>query len=217
VTRKDLMYWGTLAIIVFFFLEFFWPLLYSQEEAAATPTPEALKQFTGRAMANARVLYFAGEGFVSCNSSKNRSGFIDELRSSPEVQNVFAVSESGFMLKVNASNETRASEAFARLASLVSFGCGEGSSVLRNAGLELESRNFSFSSLESLNDSRTLYPKDVLDAFRASGIRDVQGFVDAEVPLNESVTISITVQMLGDRLVDKPQIEQLRFTKPFAQ
>lgn len=216
VTRKQLLYWGTLAILVFFFLEFFWPLMYSHDESAsATATPEAQKAFAGRAITQAKILYFSSEGFVSCNSSA--PSFLESLRSTQGVYNVFAVSDAGFVLKVNASNETLANDAFSALFTLVDAQCGEDPAVLRSAGLEIEARNLSFSSLESLNDSRVLYPKDVLDAFRAAGARDAQGFVDAALSPNSTVTVSVTVQMLGTRLVDKPQIEQLRFTKPFAQ
>ncbi|MEM0475792.1 MAG: hypothetical protein QW343_03285 [Candidatus Norongarragalinales archaeon] len=216
ISRKQALYWGTVALIVFFFIEFFWPLMYSHDENAATPTPEAAKAFTGRAIVQAKILYLSSEGFVSCNSS-NSSAFLEALRSTRGVQSVFAVSETGFVLKANASNETLAVQAFNDLLALTDSTCSEGSAVLRNAGLLLEASNFSFQSLESFNDSRTLYLTDLLDAFRAVGAKDVQGFVDATHSANETIQVAVTIQMLGSRFTDKPQVEELRFTKPFAR
>ncbi|MFH0973256.1 MAG: roadblock/LC7 domain-containing protein [Candidatus Micrarchaeota archaeon] len=215
VSRKDLLYWGTIAIITFFFLEFFWPMMYSQEQAAPIPSPETPKEFNGRAIVPAKIVYFSSEGFVSCNNSKQ--GFIDSLRATQGVQNVFAVSENGFVLKVNSSDENATAASFAALSSLASADCGEGSIVLRNAGLELDAGNMTFQSLESFNDSRTLYLKDVADAFRSLGASGVQGFVESALSVNETIQAAVTVKMLGTRIVDKPQVEQLRFTKPFAQ
>jgi hypothetical protein len=121
-------------------------------------------------------------------------------------------------VKVNSSAGENASDAaFAGLAELVDGECGVGSTVLRNAGLEIGEDNLTFSSLESLNDSRVLYRRDVVDAFRAAGGRDVQGFVEAALPVNETVQVAVTVKMLGTQIIDKPQVEQLRFTQPFAQ
>jgi hypothetical protein len=213
------MYWGTLAIIAFFFLEFFWPMMYSHESEVATPTPspEAPAAFYGRAIVQAKILYFSGDAFISCNSSLPGVDFAGSLESVSGVSNVFAVSDTGFVLRVNATNETQAGESFAELASLVYSDCGEGSAVLRSAGLEIEASNLSFQSLESFNDSRVLYPKDILDAFRASGSRDVNGFVESALAPNETITVSVTVRMVGTQFADKPQIEQLRFTAPPAQ
>ena len=218
VSRKDLLYWGTVAIIAFFFLEFFWPMMYSQEQAAPVPSPETPKAFNGRAIVPAKIVYFSSEGFVSCNNSKQ--GFIDSLRATRGVQNVFAVSESGFVLKVNSSDENATAASFAALSSLASADCDEDFAVLRNAGLELDAGNagnMTFQSLESFNDSRTLYAKDIADAFRSWGAAGVQGFVESSLSVNETIQASVTVKMTGTNVVDKPQVEQLRFTKPFAQ
>ena len=136
VSRKDLLYWGTIAIIAFFFLEFFWPMMYSQEQAAPTPSPEAPTTFIGSAIVQAKIMYFSDEAYVFCNSSK--ANFIKSLESvSGTYKHNGPWAADDFSLYINATNETQDREVIERLNTIISSECGEGSVVMRNAGLNL--------------------------------------------------------------------------------
>ena len=217
ITNKQIAYWGTIALIAFFVLEFFWPLMYSQNNAAQaqTPSPTTAASFVGMAVANARVLYFASDGLIICNSSDE--SFTQKLRSTPGVTRAFAASDVSYFFQVNASDENASAGVFKNVSSFVASDCGENATVLRRAGLQLESDNFSFQSTASLSDSRTLYKRDILDAFRAAGDADANGLVDLSVGINDSVNVVIVARLLGNQIYDKPQIIESSFVNNVAQ
>lgn len=84
---------------------------------------------------------------------------------------------------------------------------------MRNAFLEIKDK-IELRSLIALNESRTLYPRDVLDAFRATGSQSATGFVESSVKEGDSVQVAVFATLLGDKLVDRPLIEQIRGVTP---
>ncbi|NYZ78454.1 hypothetical protein H0N96_03570, partial [Candidatus Micrarchaeota archaeon] len=101
VSKKDIVYWGTVALIAFFVIEFFWPLMHTEtQQPGASPTPQAA-QFEGSAIANGVVVSFANQGLAFCNATiPLPQDFYSEI---PGIIDSKQLSETITMLTFNAS------------------------------------------------------------------------------------------------------------------
>ncbi len=172
---------------------------------------------------------FAAPSFnASDNASENNSENFSAVNASE--LNVSGANESVEPIESIDSVES-VDSAVSRVAELTASLCGDGSAVLRRAGLQLEDGEIMFQSLSAMNDSRSLSAQDVSSAFR-SRMRsvEVEGFVvaggasgagGAGSAVNATVPVSITVRFDGTALNSydpfPAQIEQVRYSKKLVE
>jgi len=203
VLKKKLIYWGTIALIVFFVIEFFWPLMYSPQREIASPTPQ-VERFEGSAIANGVVVSFSNQGLAYCNATipltQDFFSRIPGVLDSKQLSNFITLltfNESQADLAINSLNEQLALK------------CVE-HRVLRSATLRLTdaSLNFKSSSLSGVSKS--------VEASVFS--RGLNGAIDASARVNESLKLLLvgSLVFVGDKLqeVSTLRVEQVYFPTP---
>lgn len=211
IPREKVLRWFTIAIIVIFFIEFFYVIMFVPSQNAkpsATPTTPAV--FSGQAVALARVTGFSEKLFLSCNTT---SPILEtELRGIGGVANVFSVTGTSKIIVLNSSlSGDNASGTIAAVSEIVGAGCTQ-PVLLREAFLEFSEKltAYDVKSLGS-NSSREIYPQTLEEIYRGLGKQAPAGYVDSGTALNASVQVAVFVKMLGDRFADVPYIEEIHY------
>lgn len=201
VSKKTFIFWGTIALLVIFFIEFFWVVLYAPQKTTATPTPEQPQAFDGSAVANARVVSFFNQGLAFCNSTVPvQQAFFSSVSG---VSNPLQFSET---LTAFTLNESLADSALAQLRVGLEEKCGGDYRLLRSAVLRFTDANLTFRSSTAMSETKIL-PTSVF-------ARGIKGTVDASASVNDSVKLLVVAKFLGDSLEAEPQVEQLLLPTP---
>ncbi len=201
--NKNLVYWGTIALIVFFVIEFFWPLMFVSQQASVSPTPQA-ELFEGSAIANGVVVSFSNQGLAYCNASVPLpQDFYSKI---PGITDSKQLSD---LITLLAFNESQADSAITRLNEELAPKCSD-YRVLRSATLRLTDKTLSFKSSTSLGASKNV------EASVFS--RGLNGAIDASAQVNETLKLLLVGKMvfLGDKLqeVSELRVEQVYFPTP---
>ncbi|MBI5036760.1 hypothetical protein HZC09_05445 [Candidatus Micrarchaeota archaeon] len=184
VSKQAILKYGALALILFFVLGFFVPLMYVQQPPStaseASPEPQTLKGM-GKTTANVTRLEYVG--YAQCPSS-NASYSIKQV---PGVKNAFLAASGA--LAVEFSPETLVGE----LSAKVQVECG--SAMFRTALLDLEPVLLNFT------NKSFLLSKYMLQGFAGqNGLPYLRGFVLSDTTQGSSINVSVYGVISGNAL-----------------
>lgn len=192
VSRKDLFKWGTITIIVLFFIEMFFVVMYtprSEENATPSPTPTS-EGFSGVGAGSARVLSLGSDVLAECENATAAAQ--DAVRAVPGV--TFALLSAGGVIsaRLNSSLEEQGMQnAISDVEDALWDHCEP--RVYRRAGLSVEDV---VNATNPLNNQSRIYNQRTLSGlFAQAGYRGVEGWVSPQSKVNESVGVALVVRL----------------------
>lgn len=186
VKRETLLKYGTLALILFFVFEAFFPLLYSDSSTpTVVPSVDASAlSFTDSVTANVVVVQLTDLALAGCSTSEVTLG---EVRAFPGVSQAFFASDSLLTIRLNANASTNALEAYVSAHCLFP--------LYRSAIVDVPSLTFNSSQGEQFLSRRQM------QAFAQSqGLSGVQGFVSAKAVAGQTVNATVQVAVRDNAL-----------------
>jgi len=193
--RKTILWILTVFVIAAFVLEFFVVIMWTPPQPGEAPTPTpGPKQFAGNGYAKATVTGFGDDALVECNTTDSAAA--EALSKIPGVSNAFFATTSLITVKVNQSLEDGFLALAREMNSTLSKWCVP--KILKSAFIKLDEPLVVF---DRLNNSQTIYPRDLETLAFYSGRRAPTAFVFPEVGENESVMVLASVFLQEGRVV----------------
>lgn len=196
VKREDLIKYGTILIIVFFFFEFFWPALYSPSQGGpqptATPSPEA-QAFQGSGFANATLAGYGLKLLAQCSPGADVIGGINNVSG---VAGVLAITRDIYLVDISFVRDQMNTTEDVR--GVLERSCIGNFTLLREANLKF-SRQVDFLSQDG-NQSTTISARDLENAI---------GYVDPRLAAGASVDVFLIADFLADGTVANLKIQQV--------
>ncbi len=195
--KKTILWLLAVLVIGAFVLEFFVVIMFTppqqREETVPTPTPGP-KQFTGIGYAKAVVVGFGDDALVECNTTDSRAA--DALAGVEGVKNAFFAAGAVIVVKLN---QSFSSEEFAGVASEMNSTLSQwcAPKIVRSAAIRLEEPLMVF---DRLNNSETIYPRDLETHAFYLGQRAPTAFVLPGVVENESIDLLARVFLQEGRV-----------------
>ena len=186
VSREALIKYGTLALILFFIIEAFFPLLYAPDDTvASTPTPSAaLAAFQGSGITFANVTRLENVGFVVCDPSRNATGFLSK---------VDGVKQAFFSATGVLALELSPNASMARLMREVDLRCG--SPLYRSALLSVQDVT-----LTDGNQSQRFTSGQFAQLATQENLAGVRGFVIPTTLQGARIQVSVSGDVSGNSL-----------------
>ncbi len=196
IEKPTILRWFAIAIILFFALEFFVPLLYVQPQATPTPTPQP-KEYLGNAASTATITELTPSLIASCKASVNASDF-DLMKTLAGVKSVLKISAQLALIEANTSvEETNAIQQAWQNA------CADTPQFLRRAFVKLEDKVIF---KNTANEEKTIYSTYLQQAFQTGGFRQPMAIVQASAQVNQTIPVTISIKLSGEAIVELPGI-----------
>ncbi len=196
IEKPTILRWFAIAIILFFALEFFVPLLYVQPQATPTPTPTPI-EFLGTASSTANVTELTPSLIASCKASVNATYF-DSMKTLAGVKSVLRISAQLALIEANASlEETNAIQQAWQNA------CADTPQLLRRAFVKLEDKVIF---KNSAGEEKTIYSTFLQQAFQTGGFSQPMAIVQATAQVNQTIPVSVSIKLSGEAIIELPGI-----------
>ncbi|MFH0923072.1 MAG: hypothetical protein V1811_03365 [Candidatus Micrarchaeota archaeon] len=194
IKKDSLIKYGTLFLLVIFFVEFFWVFLYSpaQETEQATPYPE-VQAFLGRAVANATIVGFGLKLFAQCAPGKD---VVNATNNVSGVAGVLVLQRNLYLIDITFGRDQV--ETAEDVRKVMEDSCIGNFTLYRNANLK-----FSGPVLFSSEDgSKTM-------EISSRDLENTVGYVDPRLLPGAFVQVLLEADFLADGTVTTPSVVQV--------
>jgi len=195
IKREDILKYGTILLIAFFFIEFFWPLLYSPKtEEQPSPSVQVFEAARGEAVANATIKSFTLQLFAECIPSGKMIG---EVKNVSGVMDVASPKSNLHLIQISLSRSQR--ETIADVRKVLESNCVGEFKLYRGAFLKFE-KDAEF----KLSNGQTA----TISAYQfAAG--EVVGYVNADINTQEKIQVYIVADFQADGSITSLAIQQV--------